>query len=72
MVQYKIDFVLIQKYILKVQVELEKKVICFFFNKKIINMHYGFHQKEQDLNTNGCNCSFIICIRKSRHNTPLN
>jgi len=35
-------------------------------------MHYGFHQKEQDLNTNGCNCSFIICIRKSRHNTPLN
>jgi len=37
----------------------------------IINMHYGFHQKEQDLNTNGGNCSFIICIRKSRHNTPL-
>jgi len=35
-------------------------------------MHYGFHQKEQDLNTNGCYCSFIICIRKSRHHTPLN
>jgi len=34
-------------------------------------MHYGFHQKEQDLNTNGSNCSFIIRIRKSRHNTPL-
>ena len=40
--------------------------------KKIIKLHYGFHQKEQDINTNGCNCSFIICIRKSRHNTPLN
>ena len=35
-------------------------------------MHYGFHQKEQDLNSNGRNCSFIIRIRKSRHNTPLN
>ena len=35
-------------------------------------MDYGFHQKEQDLNTNGGNCSFIICIRKSRHNSPLN
>jgi len=35
-------------------------------------MHYGFHQKEQDLNNNGDNCSFIVCIRKSRHNTPLN
>lgn len=35
-------------------------------------MHYGFHQKEQDLNTNGCNCNSIICIRKSRHNTLLN
>ncbi len=35
-------------------------------------MHYGFHQKEQDFNTNGYNRSLIICIRKSRHNTPLN
>ena len=35
-------------------------------------MHYGFHQKEQDFNTNGNYCSFIICIRESRHNTPLN
>ena len=34
-------------------------------------MHYGFHQKEQDFNSNGINCSFIICIRKKRHNTPL-
>ena len=34
-------------------------------------MHYGFHQKEQDLNTNGGNCIFIICIGKSRNNTPL-
>jgi len=34
-------------------------------------MHYVFHQKEQDLNANGHNCSFIICIRKSRNNTPL-
>ena len=47
--------------------------ILFFLMKSItnINMHYGFHQKEQDLNSNGGNCSFIICIRKSRHNTPL-
>jgi len=35
-------------------------------------MLYGFHQKEQDLNTTGRNCSFIICIRKSRNNTLLN
>jgi len=34
-------------------------------------MHYGFHQKEQNSNSNGNNCSFIIRIRKSRNNTPL-
>ena len=32
-------------------------------------MHYGFYQKEQDFNSNGNYCSFIICIRKSRDNT---
>jgi len=46
--------------------------IQLYLDKKIINMLYGFHQKELDLNTNGCNCSFIISIRKIRHNTPLN
>ena len=35
-------------------------------------MDYGFHQKEQDFNSNGNYCSFIICIRESRDNTPLN
>ena len=35
-------------------------------------MHYGFHQKEQNFNSNGDNCIFIICIRKSRYNTSLN
>ena len=35
-------------------------------------MHHGFHQKEQDFDSNGVNCSFIICIRKSWNNTPLN
>ena len=35
-------------------------------------MHYGFHQKEQDTNSNGDNCSFIIRIRKSRYDSSLN
>ena len=36
MVQYKIDFVLVQKYRLKLRVKLEKKVIYFFLKKRLI------------------------------------
>ena len=43
----------------------------YLFNKWFVNNHYGFHQKEQDSNSDGDNCSLIIRIRESRDNTPL-
>ena len=48
MVQYKTDFVLVQKYRLKLQVKLEKKVICFFLKKGSIILAINLMTKKYD------------------------
>ena len=48
MVQYKTDFVLVQKYRLKLQVKLEKQVICFFLKKRSIILAINLMTKKYD------------------------